>query len=109
MSAPRKNKFGAVRTTLDGITFDSKREAAYYAELKLRERAGEVADVEIQKPFLLSHSAMVIGTYRSDFSFFDAREGKHRVIDVKGKDTPLSKWKRKHVLAQYGILVEVVR
>ncbi len=34
----RRNKYGAKKTTLDGITFDSKAEARYYAALKQREK-----------------------------------------------------------------------
>ena len=32
----RKSKYGAIKTQIDGITFDSKKEADYYAELKLQ-------------------------------------------------------------------------
>lgn len=104
-----KNKYRAVRTSIDGITFDSKAEANRYALLKLREKAGEVYEVELQKPFLLSVEGRVIGTYRADFAYYDATIKKNRVEDVKGKDTPLSKWKRKHVAAQYGVEVEIVK
>jgi len=37
---PKKHKYNARKTVVDGITFDSKREAEYYCELKLRVRAG---------------------------------------------------------------------
>lgn len=103
------NKYGAIRTTIDGITFDSKAEANRYALLKLREKAGEVYEVELQKPFILSVEGRVIGTYRADFAYYDATIKRNRVEDVKGTDTPLSKWKRKHVAAQYGVEVEIVR
>lgn len=110
MVPKRRNKFGAVKTVLDGIAFDSKREAAYYAELKLREKAGEVSAIELQKPFpLLAGSGRLIGSYRADFVFWDCREARSRIIDVKGMDTALSRWKRKHVAAQYGVEVEIVK
>lgn len=106
----RSNKYGALRTSVDGIAFDSKAEAQYYALLRLRERAGEVSAVELQKPFTLTAGAgFLVGTYRADFAFFDHKEKRERIIDVKGFDTPLSKWKRKHVRAQYGIEVEIVK
>lgn len=106
----RSNKFGAVKTVLDGITFDSKREAAYYAELKLREKAGEVANVELQRPFaLIAGAGKLVGTYRADFTFDDLVEGRWRVIDVKGHDTALSRFKRKFVEALHGVKVEVVK
>jgi len=34
------NKYGAKKTVVDNITFDSKKEAARYQELKLLEKAG---------------------------------------------------------------------
>lgn len=109
MSAPRKNKFGAVRTTLDGITFDSKREAAYYAELKLRERAGEVADVQLRKPFTLVINGQLIGTYRCDFAFHDNLTRSYRVVDVKGVETREFKRTKRLMRALHGIEVEVVK
>lgn len=43
----RRQKYGATRVTLDGLTFDSKREASRYLQLKLRARAGEIAQLEV--------------------------------------------------------------
>jgi hypothetical protein len=39
---PKSQKYSAQRITVDGITFDSKREARRWAELNLLERAGEI-------------------------------------------------------------------
>jgi hypothetical protein len=106
----RGNKFGAKRTVVDGITFDSKREAEVYSDLKLLERAGRISGFERQRKFNLIVNGEIIGTYRADFAFIDHdQDGRFRAIDVKGFDTPLSAWKRKHVAALYGIEVEVVR
>lgn len=41
-------KFGAIPTVVDGIRFDSKREAARWAELRLLQRAGEISDLQRQ-------------------------------------------------------------
>ena len=35
-------KYNARKTVVDGIKFDSKKEAARYSELKLMEKAGEI-------------------------------------------------------------------
>ena len=35
----KKSKYGAVKTSVDGQTFDSKKEADYYCNLKLRLQA----------------------------------------------------------------------
>jgi hypothetical protein len=42
-----------VKVTVDGIEFDSKKEARRYEELKLLQRAGKISDLELQKEFLL--------------------------------------------------------
>jgi hypothetical protein len=120
----RPHKYRAQRTEVDGITFHSKREAARYQELKLLETAGEIWDMELQPRFPLHAPSTTgtasgavqalagtfdgrIGEYRADFAYHD-RSG--RVVeDVKGVDTPLSAWKRKHVKAQYGIDVRIVK
>jgi hypothetical protein len=110
LAGNKRNKYGAVKTVLDGITFDSKVEASYYALLKQREKAGEVANVELQRPFaLIAGAGKLVGTYRADFTFDDLIEGSWRVIDVKGHDTPLSRFKRKFVEALHGVTVEVVK
>ena len=109
LSKPKRAKYGNRKVMIDGILFDSKREAAYYSELKIREKAGEVIGVELQQPFTILINGFLIGTYKSDFAFWDNTAGRFRVIDVKGMDTPLSKFKRKCVKAQYGFEVEVVK
>lgn len=46
-------KYGNKKITIDGIEFDSRKEAERYSELKLLERAGEIKDLELQKSFEL--------------------------------------------------------
>jgi len=103
----RKNKYGARKTVVDGIEFASKKEANYYATLKLRERAGEVHDVQLQPLFPITIRGILITVPRMDFSFWDDVEKRERVIDVKGKDNSESKLKRKLVEAAYNIKVEL--
>lgn len=105
----RRNKYHAQKTEIDGITFDSKAEAAYYSKLQLRAKAREVHHVELQVPFPLTVNGYLVGSYRADFVFYDDVETRQRVIDVKGYDTPLSKLKRKLVKAIHGVDVEIVR
>lgn len=114
----RRSKYGAQRTTVDGITFDSKAEAKRYGELKLLEKAGEIESLEVHPRYELIAASTTgtvrgaisplrsVGFYEADFSYYDTER---RVEDVKGRDTPLSKWKRKHVKAQYGIDVQIVK
>jgi len=104
----RRNKYGAESSWIDGIRFASKAEAKYYLMLKYRERLGEVTDVRLQEPFtVLGPKGQVVCTYRADFVFWDVREGRQRVIDVKGMQTPLFKLKKKVVEAFLGITIEL--
>lgn len=100
------NKYGNKPTTLDGIRFDSKKEAARYAELKLLEQAGAITKLELQPAFALRVNGHDCGKYVGDFSY---REGGRMVVeDVKGGNatkTPLYKLKRKLMFALYGITI----
>lgn len=107
---PKRSKYGNVKVTVDGIRFDSKREAAYYGELKIREKAGEVAGVVLQPPFkLLGPKGELMATYKADFAFWDNREDRFRVIDVKGVETKEFRLKKKMMRALLGIEVEIVK
>ena len=46
-----RSKYGARKTIVDGITFDSKKEANRYRELKLLEDAGEIEKLKMQVAF----------------------------------------------------------
>lgn len=107
---PKRNKFNARKRTVDGFTYDSEREAEVVEGYRHLERAGQIYELERQKRYMLqSPNGTVIGFYEADAAFYDAKIKRYRIIDVKGKDTALSLWKRKHVKAQYGIEVEIVR
>lgn len=99
-----QNKFRAKKTTVDGITFDSKKEADYYCELCMRRCAGEVVDFDLQVPFELQPSFKWQGKtiraikYVADF-VVQNRDGSEEVIDVKGVRTETYKVKKK--LFQY--------
>lgn len=111
LSAPKKQKYGAVKTVVDGITFDSKKEATRYSELKTLEAAGKIQNLELQPRFVLrvlvadAPVTMIIGEYRGDFRYTTSG-GAVIVEDVKGFKTPLYRWKKKHVQIQYGIEIK---
>jgi Protein of unknown function (DUF1064) len=105
-----RSKYGAVKTTVDGIRFHSAKEARRYQELKLLVKAGHIDSLELQPRFLLSAwrngRPVKLGEYVADFRYC-----LHGVVDggvvedVKGIKTALYKWKKKHVEAQYGIVI----
>ena len=43
-----RNKLGNTTVTIDGITFDSKKEGQRYCELRLLERVGKITDLRLQ-------------------------------------------------------------
>lgn len=78
----RKSKYGAVKTSVDGQTFDSKKEAEYYCELKLRLQSGDIKGFCLQPIFILAPGLK----YKADFIVIN-NDGKAEVIDVKGFKT----------------------
>ncbi len=101
-----ESKWHNVRTELDGITFDSAREANRYGELKIELLAGEITDLELQKRFSLDVNGIHVCNYFADFVY--KRSGVQIVEDSKGKPTDLYKIKRALMLAIRGIkIVEV--
>lgn len=101
-AATKQHKYGAKRTEVDGILFDSKKEAERYRQLKILERCGQIRNLQRQPEFPLTVNSIKIGVWRGDFSYFDFRKGEAVVEDVKGVKTPLYKWKKAHFEAQYG-------
>jgi len=95
-------KYHNKKTTVDGITFHSKKEAARYQELKLLEKAKEISNLKLQVPFVIEVAGRHICKYLADFTYFD-KEGEFFVEDVKGVRTQTYRLKKKLVEALYGI------
>ncbi len=105
------NKYRAIPTTVDGIRFHSKKEARRYSELKLLEKAGKIRNLSLQPEFPchVVGQEVPIGVYRGDFSYNETAPGSRFIIeDVKGVKTPLYRWKKKHVQAEYRIEIREV-
>lgn len=126
-----RSKYKAVKTTIDGITFDSKKEAKRYTELKLLEKAGHITHLELQPEYQITINGAKICKYKADFRYFTVRaENNERsynskgewqtptmtgdkegqiVEDVKGFKTPIYRLKKKLVEASYpGTLIKEV-
>lgn len=93
------SKYHARKTVIDGIKFDSKREAHRYAELKLLEHAGEIRDLVLQPEFVLQEGFKKNGKvhraikYIADFQYIE--NGKTVVEDCKGVKTEVYRIKKK--------------
>ena len=101
----RRHKYGAKKTTVDGIKFHSKGEAMRWMALKMLERAGKITRLARQHALHLRAAGHdgILGKYVADFSYRTDRGTVYE--DFKGFDTPLSIWKRKHAEAEYGIKI----
>jgi hypothetical protein len=92
------HKFHAIRTELDGIKFDSKKEAKRYQALLLLIKAGDVLFFLRQVPFHLPGNVK----YICDFVIFWTN-GEVTFEDVKGMKTAMYILKKKQVEALYPI------
>ena len=111
----KRSKFGAKRTKVDGISFDSAREAKRYQDLKYREMAGEITNLRRQVPYELRGRDGPLLTptgrpmkYKADFVYIDwLLNGVEVVEDAKGYPTPEYKIKRAVLAAQGVEVIEV--
>ena len=108
------SKYGNRKTTVNGITFDSKHEAHRYIELMYMERAKLISNLRRQVRFTLIPNQYRNGKlierkteYVADFVYTDAY-GVTIVEDAKGCRTDVYRIKRKLMLEKYGIEIREV-
>lgn len=126
MAKGNKSKYGAKKTVVNGIEFDSKKEAKRYTELHLLETAGAISDLRMQVKFVLipaQREPDSVGPkggikkgkvierevdYIADFVYKDNSSGETVVEDTKGFRTTDYILKRKMMLFFHGIrIVEI--
>ena len=121
------NKYGSKKVEIDGIAFDSKKEAKRYQELSLLEKAGEIKNLQRQVKFVLipaQYETYLDCTgktkkeklvkkcierecaYIADFVYEEA--GKTVVEDTKGFRTKDYIIKRKLMLHVHGIRISEI-
>ena len=112
-AAQSANKYGNQKVEIDGILFDSKREARRYLELAALEKAGEIQDLKRQVKYELLPNQRIDGkvveravSYVADFVY--EQNGETVVEDAKGCKTPEYKLKKKLMLWVHGIVVKEV-
>lgn len=91
------NKYHNQKITVDGKTFDSKKEAERYQVLKMLENANIISNLSRQVPFELipKQKNERAVKYIADFMYVETATGKIIVEDVKGYRTDVYKIKRK--------------
>lgn len=99
----KPSKYGNRKTTVDGISFASAKEARRYADLKLLERVGEIEHLQLQPRFPLKVDGKLVCTYVADFQYVAKGRAIATVEDVKGVQTEAFKIKRKLFEALYGV------
>ncbi len=120
------SKYRSEKTEIDGIVFDSKKEAGRYQELSLLERAGEISDLQMQVKFVLipqqrehdkvgKRGGKIKGkllerecSYIADFVYTDNETGRKVIEDTKGVRTKEYLIKRKLMLYVHGIRISEV-
>lgn len=129
MQRYRSNKYGSRKVTVDGITFDSKKEAQRYSELRLLEKAGQITNLQRQFKFKLIPTQREESTevykagpqkglpkpgaviekpcfYIADFTYCDGNE--LVAEDTKGFKTKDYIIKRKLMLHVHGIRIKEI-
>lgn len=121
-------KYHNKKTTVDGITFDSRREADRYSELKLLLRSGRIRNLQMQVPYELipaqrepptltergmERQGKVIErsvVYKADFVYSERTGQIWRPVveDAKGVRTKEYIIKRKLMLWRHGIRIREV-
>lgn len=109
-------KYGAKKTVIDGITFDSKTEGQYYLHLKEKQERGEILAFNLQPSFTLQEGFNKDGKYIrpikyvADFEVIHIGEyGETEIIDVKGFETADFKIKRKLFEKKYPYTLTLVK
>jgi len=94
------HKFKNQPTEVDGVKFQSKKEAGYYQQLLLARRSGDLLFFLRQVPFHLPGGVR----YVVDFLEF-WKNNEVRFVDVKGMRTPMYVLKKKQVEALFPIQI----
>ena len=122
------SKYRSEKASVDGITFDSRKEANRYKELRLMESAGEIRNLRLQEKYVLipaqreedsvgSRGGIKKGkvierecAYLADFTYEDAKTGETVVEDTKSPATRTTEYiiKRKLMLYVHGIRIKEV-
>ena len=121
-----KNKYHSKKVEVDGIVFDSRKEAKRWLELSLFEKAGVISDLQRQVKFILipaQREPDTVGArggikkgkviekecaYIADFVYKDLTLNESVVEDTKGYRTKDYIIKRKLMLYVHGIRIKEV-
>ncbi|WP_223272145.1 DUF1064 domain-containing protein [Pandoraea pnomenusa] len=112
MVAKKRAKYSNEKTEIDGIKFDSRREAARWVVLRGQEARGQIEELARQVSFELAPAVVIAGRkrpalrYMADFVY--RRDGERVIEDVKGVITEGYRIKR-HLMAVKGLIITEIR
>lgn len=113
------SKYHSRKITVDGITYDSRKEYFRWQELSLLEKAGQITNLQRQVKFelipaqylpvetekgLKEYCVERAVTYIADFVYW--KDGQKIVEDTKGFKTPEYRIKKKMMLWVHGIQIK---
>jgi len=97
----KKSKYGNSKVVIDGLKFDSGKEANRYNELKLLVEQKVISDLRLQVGYELNEGGKYSFKYYADFVYVS--DGKEVVEDCKGFLTATYKKKKRLMKKIYGI------
>lgn len=113
----KKSKYHNTKVEYNGIKFDSVKEMKHYQLLEYRQKIGEIKELKLQVPYELipkykmNDKTIRKCVYIADFVYYDTRDNKTHVIDVKSSFTrknEVYRIKKKLFEYKYGIEIEEV-
>ena len=104
------SKYHSRKTEVDGIVFDSMKEARRYQELKLLQKAGLIYDLRLQEriEIIPKTDKYRARYYVCDFTYIDTEQKCKIYEDVKGVRTPVYLLKRAIMYWRHGIDIKEI-
>lgn len=107
----KKSKYNSRKVWIDGVCFDSQKEADYYCQLKLLLKSGMIDGFCRQARFVVTagNAETKATEYVTDFIIFFP-DKTYKIVDVKGMETEVFKLKMKSLKEKYPkIKIEMER
>jgi hypothetical protein len=107
----RPRKYRSQPTAVNGILFDSKKEAGRYSELRLLESVGAIRDLKLQPRFdLIACNGEIVGHFTPDFQYWSLELVCLVVEDVKSEATKTTAYRlRKRLFeASHGLTLSEI-
>lgn len=113
VSQQKKSKYGNVKTEVNGIKFDSQKEARRYQTLMLAQKSGLIRDLRLQHEFTLQEAYTTCTgkriraiKYRADFTYYMVDGDSMVIEDVKSKGTKTKEYElKKKLMADKGYTI----